>query len=250
MNDIEASKSKLESNLAKVLVKNFEEQNINCFFSAFQEYFDNRSDFDDCLINLKEKKNEIARLGFFYYVVTKEIRHAGITLISIFSIMEATSQKDFKTFDQWLLSKIKKGKNISFPVLNRDSFKKLILSFQKEYFKKNGSSEKVRKFINDYFSTEDKQRLISGFRIQNKGLDFDSFGFDDKVRVIVDMLYEERNAFVHQARLPQILDQKVKMIGYCKVKKKNTPVSIEISITEIQKMFERAFINILRNTNS
>jgi hypothetical protein len=60
------------------------------------------------------------------------------------------------------------------------------------------------------------------------------------------MLYNERNAFVHQARLPQISNQQVKMLGHLKIKNKYMNVSIKIPINEIQEMFERAFVKYLR----
>ncbi len=249
MDDIEESIKKSFSVFAEEFFKDFEEHNKKCFFDAFKIYFKDRSDFDTLLEKLKEDdKSKIIRLGFFYYIITKKIGYAGITLISIFSMMEATALNKFRTFDQWLLAKIKGGENISFPIADRDCFKKAILSFQKEYFKKHGSSERVRRFINKYFCTEDKQKLIRGFQIKGKSIAFDSLNFDDQIKAIVDMLYNERNAFVHQGRLPQMSDRQGKMFGYFKIKNKNTYVSIEISINEIQKMFERAFIKFLRET--
>ena len=249
MDDIEESLKKSFSVFAEKFFQDFEEHNKECFFDAFKKYFKDRSDFDTLLANLKEEaKSKIIRLGFFYHIITKEIGHAGITLISIFSIMEATAPNKFRTFDQWLLAKLKRGGNISFPIADRDCFKKAILSFQKEYFKKYGSSERVRRFINKYFCTEDKQQLIRGFQIKDKSITFDSLNFDNQIKTIVDMLYNERNAFVHLGRLPQMSDRQGKMLGYFKIKNKNTYVSIEISINKIQKMFERAFIKFLRET--
>jgi len=145
------------------------------------------------------------KVRFFYYVVTKEIKRAGVTLISIFSIfsiMEATACEKFQPFDQWLLAKIKKSENISFPISDKHGFKELIFSLQNEYYAKHGSSEKVRDFINKYFSREDKKKLIGGFKIKNGHLNYESLDFDDK---------KERNAFVHQGRLLQITEQKVNM---------------------------------------
>jgi hypothetical protein len=250
MSDIEESKRKAAAMLAETFIKNFEEHNKNCFFSAFQEHFKDRSDFDACLDNLNAEKDKITRLGFFYYVVTKEIGHAGVTLISIFSIMEATAHENFQPFDQWLLAKIKRTENISFPIADRHDFKNLILSLQNEYYAKHGSSEKVRNFINKYFSIEDKQRLIGGFQITDERLNYDSLNFEDKVKAIVDMLYKERNAFVHQGQLPQISAQKVNMLGYCRIKNINAFVSIQISIDEIKEMFEKAFIKFIKTTCS
>jgi hypothetical protein len=219
----------------------------NCFFSAFQEYFRDRSDFDTFLDKLKADKMKIIRLGFFYHIITQEIRHAGITLIAIFSIMEATATQKYLTFDEWLLAKKGPG-NIPFPIANRRDFRKLIADLQKQYYIKHGSSEKVRNFINRYFSGANKQKLIEGFRIKGRSTGYAFLNFNDKVKAIVDMLYNERSAFVHNARLPQISNQKVKMIGYCKVKHKDTYVSIQILINEIQKMFEKAFIEFLKTT--
>ena len=88
--------------------------------------------------------------------------------------------------------------------------------------------------------------MIGGFQIKNKRINHNFFDFDDKVKVIVDMLYNERNAFVHNARLPQITDQNVEMLGYVKVKNKNTYVSVKISINEIKRMFEKAFVKLIR----
>lgn len=231
--------------LSEAFVEDMYKINKDLFFCAFKDYFGNRSDFDACLANLNKEREEIIRLGFFYYVVTKEIKHAGVTLISIFSIMEATACEKFQPFDQWLLAKIKKSENISFPISDKHGFKELILSLKNEYYAKHGSSEKVRNFINKYFSREDKKKLIGGFKIKNGHLNYESLDFDDKVKAIVDMLYKERNAFVHQGRLPQITEQKVNMLGHCKIKNIDTFVSIQISINEIQFMFERAFIKFL-----
>ena len=91
---------------------------------------------------------------------------------------------------------------MSFPIADRDSFKKTIVSFQKEYFEKHGSSERVRRFINKYFSAQDKVQLIKGFDIKDESISFDSLDFDNQIRIIIDMLYNERNAFAHQGRLP------------------------------------------------
>lgn len=91
--------------LAGALSETVLESKRNDFFGAFQDYFKDRSDFDACLNSLKEEKDKITELGFFYNLVTKEIPHAGITLISIFSIMEALSKDKFQPFDQWLLAK-------------------------------------------------------------------------------------------------------------------------------------------------
>jgi hypothetical protein len=221
------------------------------FFDAFKKYFENRSNFDILLEKLKdEDKSKIIRLGFFYHIITKEIQDARITLICLFSIMEATAPNKFKTFDQWLLGKIKIGENISFPIADRDCFKKAIISFQKEYFKEYGSSERVRKFIDEYFCTEDKQQLIKGFQIKDKSIAFDSLNFDKQIKIIVDMLYYERNAFIHQGRLTQISDRPDKKLGYLKIKNKDQCVSIKISINEIQEMFERAFMKFLREKSA
>ncbi len=247
MNDIEDALKKSLRVYAEKFFQDFEEHNKDRFFDAFKKYFKDRSDFDNLLDKLDEdSKSKLIRLGFFYYIVTKEIGHAGITLISISSIMEATATNKFRTFDQWLLSKLKRGKNISFPISNRDSFKNTILSFQKEYFSKHGSSERVRRFINKYFCDQDKLQLIKGFDIKDKSISFDSLDFDNQVKVIVDMLYNERNAFAHQGRLPQMSDRPGDMTGYFKVKNKNTYVSIKISINIIRKMFEKAFVKYIK----
>ena len=218
-------------------MKNFETENEECFFNAFKKYFRDRSEFDTCLEKLKTEKDKIVRLGFFYYVVTQEIKPKGITLISIFSIMEATSQEKFQPFEEWLLGTIKRSENISLPIADPHSFKKLIDSLKKEYYSKHGASKKVRQFINNYFITEDKQKLISGFKVKDKRLE---------LKDIVTMLYNERNAFVHRGRLPQIFDRPGKTVGYLQIKGRETYVTIEITINEIQKMFERAFIKFLR----
>jgi hypothetical protein len=227
--------------------REFESHNRDCFFNAFQSYFKDRADFETMLEELgEESKTKIIRLGFFYHIITKEIRHAGITLISIFSIMEATAPEKFRTFDQWLLSRVKGDGDISLPITDRECFKEAILSFQKEYFEKHGSSERVRRFINNYFSTQDKDQLIKGFQIKDRRVDFDSLNFDDQLKTIVDMLYNERNAFVHQGRLPQVTDRPDEMLGYFKVRNKDSYVSIQLSMNTIQKMFERAFMKFLK----
>ena len=123
MTDIEDALKKSFSVFAKKFIREFEEHNKDCFFDAFKKYFKDRSDFDTLLEELKEEtKSKIIRLGFFYYIITKEIGHAGMTLISIFSIMEATAPNKFRTFDQWLQAKIKRGGNISFPIADQDCF--------------------------------------------------------------------------------------------------------------------------------
>lgn len=232
--------------LAEVFGKALESKDMDLFYSAFTQHFDNRSDFEKCLNNLNSEKSKIARLGFFYYVATKEIGHAAVVLIAIFSIMEATAQEGFQPFDQWLLAQVKGAENISFPIKDQSNFKNLILSLQKQYYSKHGSSKKVRNFIGNYFSDEDKQKLIGGFQIKNKRINDNSFDFEAKVKVIVDMLYNERNAFVHNARLPQITDQNVEMLGNFKVRNKSTYVSVKISINEIKRMFEKAFVKLIR----
>lgn len=241
MNDNDQSKT-----ISDVLVEEMYRINSDLFYCAFKEYFENRADFDTHLENLKNEKEKIIRLGFFYHVVTKEIKHASVTLISLFSIMEATAYEKFQPFDQWLLAKIKEPESISFPLSDRQDFKRTILSFQKKYYTEHGSSEKVKNFINTYFSDEDKQKLIGGFQIKDSSLNFKSLSFEDRVKAIVDMLYKERNAFVHEGRLPQITDNNVKMLGYCKIKNNDTFVSIQMSIKEIQKMFEKAFVNFVK----
>jgi len=232
--------------LAEAFGKVLESKDMDLFYSAFTQHFDNRSDFDKCLNNLNSEKSKIARLGFFYYVATKKIGHAAVVLIAIFSIMEATAQEDFQPFDQWLLAQVRGTENISFPIKDQRNLKSLILLLQKQYYSKHGSSKKVRKFISNYFSDEDKQKLIAGFQFKNKHINHNSFDFEDKVKVIVDMLYNERNAFVHNARLPQITDQNVKMLGSFKVRSKNTYVTVKISINEIKLMFEKAFVKLIR----
>lgn len=249
MNDIEDALKESLRVYAEKFFQDFEEHNKDRFFDAFKKYFKDRSEFDTLLDKLDEDgKRKLIRLGFFYYIITKEIGHAGITLISIFSIMEATAPDEFRTFDQWLLAKINRAGDISFPIPDRDCFKKAILSFQKEYLKKHGSSERVRRFIDNYFCAEDKHQLIKGFEIKDKSIDFASLNFDKQIKIIVDMLYNERNAFVHRGRLPQLSDQPGRMFGYFKVKNKNANVSINISIDTIQNMFERAFMKFLRKT--
>ncbi len=224
--------------------------NSDLFYCAFQGYFKNRADFDECLNILGNDKDKIIRLGFFYYVVTKEIKHAGVTLISIFSIMEATSENKFQPFDQWLLGKIKESNNISNPIDESNSFKDTILELQKKYYKEHGSSEKVRSFIIQYFNSQDKQTLINGFQIKESSCDLSSLGFEEKLKAIVDMLYKERNAFVHEGGLPQITDQNNRMLGYCKIRSGETYVSIRISINEIQRMFENGFINFIKKKSA
>ena len=245
MNDNDQSKA-----ISDALVEDMYRINSDLFYCAFEEYFENKSDFDACLANLNNEKENIIRLGFFYYVVSKEIKHAGVILISLFSIMEATAYEKFQPFDEWLLAKIKEPESILFPLSNRQDLKSTILSLQSKYYTEHGSSAKVRNFINNYFSLEDKQKLIGGFQIRDTSLNYASLNFEEQVKAIVDMLYNERSAFVHQGRLPQITDQKVKMLGHCKIKNNNTPVSIQISINEIQKMFEKAFVNFVKKQSA
>jgi len=220
--------------------------NSDLFYCAFKEYFQNREDFDACLNRLSNEKEKIIRLGFFYYVVTNEIKHAGVTLISIFSIMEATAENKFQPFDQWLLARIKESENISFPIGDKENLKDTILEHQEKYYANHGSSEKVRSFIYEYFSEEDKHNLIRGFQIKDSSHDLTSLSFEEQVKAIVDMLYKERNAFVHEGRLPQITDQNDRMLGYCKIRNRDTYVSIQISIRQIQKMFEKGFVNFVK----
>jgi len=248
MSKIQIANLEAARKLAKALKENMIEMKKKDFFIAFQGYFKDRADFDSCLKSLKEDEDRIIELGFFYNLVTNEIGHAGITLISLFSIMEAVSKERFQPFDQWLLSKIKQDKSISFPMADQGNFKETILSYQKEYFKKHGSAEKVQKFINQYFSLEDKIVLIKSFKVKDKSIGFESLSFERQVKEIVKMLYNERNAFVHQGRFPQLTDRQGKMIGYFKVKNKNTCVSINIAINTIQKMFEKAFIKFIKET--
>ena len=199
--------------LAEAFGNALENSDMDRFYSAFKLHFKDKSDFEICLSNLNLEKSNTARLGYFYSVVTQEIRHAGVVLIAIFSIMEATAQEEFQPFDQWLLHQLKGVKNISFPINDQHNFKKMILLRQKEYYSRHGSSQKVHNFVDNYFSDEDKQKLIGGFQIRNEPANHESLNFDDKIKIIVDMLYKERNAFVHKARLPQLSDQNVKMLG-------------------------------------
>lgn len=245
MNDIERIMKESATDLAPHIFREFEEHNKNCFFAAFKRYFKDQSEFSILIERLGPHKAKIIRLGFFYYVITQEIRHAGITLIALFSIMEGAAQEKFQPFDQWLLAKIRNSRQITFPISNVDELKEHLLSFQSEYFKKHGSAERVRKFIGKYFSHEDKENLIGKFQIKDETVGFASLEFEEKIRVIVDMLYNERNAFVHQGRLPQLTDGPSNMLGYFKIRNTNTYVDIQISIKEIEGMFERAFIKFL-----
>lgn len=204
--------------LVEAFGRALESKDVDLFYSAFTQHFNDRSDFETCLNNLNSEKSNIARLGYFYYVATKEIGHAGVVLIAIFSIMEATATEEFKPFDQWLITKSRDDENISYPIVSKKDFKRMILSFREEFFKEHGSSMKVRSFICKYFSHEDKQKLTSGFKIINQNSDYENIDQEKKVKVIVNMLYNERNAFVHNARLPQISDQNVKMLGSCKIR--------------------------------
>ncbi len=151
--------------------------------------------------------------------------------------MEATALNKFRTFDQWLLAKIKQGQNISFPITDKKCFKKSIISFQKEYFKEHGSTERVRNFINKYFYTKDKQRLAKAFVIKGETI---------AINKVINMLYNERSAFVHMARFPQISENGKKMIGCFNINGKDIIVNINISINTIQEMFEKAFIKFIR----
>ena len=226
--------------------RDLENRDMDLFYSVFTKHFKDKSDFEACLNNLNAEKSNIARLGFFYYVATEEIGHAAVVLISIFSIMEATATEEFKPFDQWLYKIIKGDESITYPITDQNHFKKLILSLQKKYYLQYGSSQKVRNFIDTYFGIEDKQSLIGGIQINNKQLDIESLDLDNKLKIIVNILYDQRNAFVHKARLPQISDQNVKMFGACKVRNKETFVSIKISINEIKSMFEKAFVKLIK----
>jgi hypothetical protein len=232
--------------LAEVFGRALENRDMDLFYSAFTQHFKDRSDFETCLNNLNSEKSDIARLGYFYYVATKEIRHAGVVLIAIFSIMEATATEEFKSFDQWLFTIRKDDESITYPITDQNHFKKLISSLQKQYYLQYGSSQKVRSFIKNYFDIADKQSLIGGLQIKNTHLNSESIDLDSKLKIVVNMLYNERNAFVHKARLPQISDQDVRMSGICKVGKKDISVSIQISINKIKNMFERAFVKFIK----
>ena len=248
MNTFEKTNKGLSNELYKAFSNWFEEKYSDATFSSFEDYFNkNRSEFDSFLKTLGEDKDKVIKLGFFYNVVTKDIKHAGVILISLFSIMEATASDKYRSFDQWLLTKIKKSKEISYPIEDKDNFKDLILDFQEEYFEKHGSSKKVRTFIKRYFSDEDKRKMVNGFIIKDKSSGYHVLNFDDKLKVITDALYGERNAFVHQGRLPQIFPDS-DALGCLKILNKDTPVSIRITIGAIQKMFERAFMKFLEET--
>jgi len=252
MNPTENAGIEFNNESADEVFKSFEEyfaeKYKNGFFEAFKGYFDDRTDFDAFIEKLKEEdKNKILRLGFFYSVITKFINHAGVTLVGIFSLMEATSDIKYKTFDQWLLKKIKKDENISFPIVDNNCLKQAILLFQKEYFKEHGSAEKVRNFISQYYSTEDKKRIIRAFEIKDETIKFDSLNFDEQLTVIVDMLYKERSAFVHEGRLPQMSEERITTIASFEIKGKYRNVVMEISINDIQKMFEKAFIKFINS---
>ena len=63
--------------LADAFERTLENRDMDLFYSVFAQHFKDRSDFETCLTNLNSEKSKIARLGYFYYVATKEIGHAG-----------------------------------------------------------------------------------------------------------------------------------------------------------------------------
>ena len=76
MNDSDQSKI-----ISDAFVEDMDRINTDLFYCAFKEYFENRFDFDAWLDKLSDDKEKIIRLGFFYYVVIKEINRAAVTLI-------------------------------------------------------------------------------------------------------------------------------------------------------------------------
>lgn len=220
------------------------------FYKSFKEYFNNRKEFNSYIDNLKDR-DKIIQIGCFYHIISKEINYSGVTLISIFSIMEALSTIKYKPFREWIFTQIKKESNDKFKsIQSKKNFKEILINYKNRYIKTHGSTEKVRSFIVKYFDDTDKERLVKSFKIHNSKSNFENLDFDKQLKAIIDMLYNERSAFVHQARLPQVTDTKIKMVATVKLINKEIFVITYISIVELQKMFERAFVKFIKNHRS
>ena len=92
--------------------------------------------------------------------------------------------------------------------------------------------------------------LVDGFKIHD-GDDFNNKELNEKVDIIIKMLYQERCDFVHSARFPQIYEEKGgylnTILGYYKIGDQSKYVSIKISIDDIKDIFEKAFIKFLES---
>jgi len=235
--------------LADKMLLEMVEKKKEVFYKSFQHHFQDRAALHALLEKLREEDQVNAiKLGFFYNIMTTNISNPGVTLICVFSIMEATAPEKFQSFDHWLLGEIKRNEEITFHIDNKRSFKKTISEFQRKYYETHGASMKVRNFIKRYFSLSDKKDLINGFMIKDTNIrtSFDALTLNEKIKAIVDMLYRERSIFVHEAQLPQLSDNN-KILASLRIKKTEKFVSVTISINKIQEMFEKAFLRYLRS---
>ena len=133
------------------------------FYEAFKKHFKDKTDFDN-IIKKHLNSDKLIEIGCFYYWAKEEIKHPYIVLIAIFSAMEAINTDKYFTFNEWLLSK-GKDREINFPINGDDSFHNEIDKLQNIYFKKHGAARKAKKFINEYFTEENKIKLINGLKI-------------------------------------------------------------------------------------
>ena len=212
-------------------------------FRIFSGYFEHENNFNDFVAKMTEEKQEkFFRLSMFYndFIYNPLFQDKNtkniFSLIIIFSLMEAVmSEEEYKTFDQYLL-----GKGFE-SIPDRKTLERK----QEEYFEKFGSARKVKKFFDKYIDCDCKKIFAYVFcgDFNNK---CDEFSESDNVKHNIELLYDWRSKFVHNAEIHGAF-QDSKLQTILKDKKEIIFVS-DYQREDFEQLFEHGFLKYFNYT--
>jgi hypothetical protein len=208
--------------------------------------FKNKKDFDKFVRGLTiEDRTKFLKLSAFWYIMGDQPKipyKQTQSFIIAFSVIEALYTKnDYQQFYNWLGGKKLKNK---ISELHGDVAGALVV-LKDEWKKVYGSTEKLRKFIRENLSDEEKSPLLNYFTVK--------LGKEDKFRKIKNIdefsefLLLIRNAFVHNATIIDVLPDS-KSIGSAAIGRLSEDYAFKTSMPfeSIDYLFKMAFVRFFK----
>ena len=136
-------------------------------WQCLKNYFKDKKDFDNFVrsLDFQNNRGKFLWLSNFWNVMGDKYKGAysqTMKLIVSFSVIESLFNEGYQNFLNWLSSeKLKKELE-----KNKCNVEKTLENLKEEWRQKYGSSEKFRRFFQDYVEDKDKNIFLESFEIK------------------------------------------------------------------------------------
>lgn len=139
-------------------------------YQPFSSQFSNLIQFVDFINRIQQSENaeRFIRYCQFYGSSKNWVKHPFTKLIMMLSIIESiiSMGKTYKPFKDWIMGQDKLIESHFAEIKEGDvgTFKQVMEKFKEKYHSENSSTRNVIEFFHNYFTDQDKVKIIKSFR--------------------------------------------------------------------------------------